>query len=90
MKQYEYQRIMDNHHESTFDSLEKQCTEQGKLGWKVISISDGSQYRYATMEREINDNIENSERSRLQTQSIKTGEGNGTAKGRTPRNKAST
>jgi hypothetical protein len=50
---YEYIRVADNHKDGTVDSLEKMCTELGKQGWRVISISDGSQYRYATMERQI-------------------------------------
>ena len=50
MIQYEYKRIMDDHITGTFDSLEKKCTELGKEGWRVIAISDGSTFRYATLE----------------------------------------
>ena len=49
----EYIRIQDDHKTGTFDSLEQKCTEMAKQGWRVIAISDGSTYRYATMEREV-------------------------------------
>jgi hypothetical protein len=47
---YEYKRIKDTGH--GYDSLEKLCTEEAKDGWRVISISDGDMYRYATLEKE--------------------------------------
>lgn len=60
MMHYEYKRIKDDHREGTIDSLETMCTEEGKAGWRVIAISDGSQFRYATLEREIDDGRSNS------------------------------
>lgn len=51
---YEYKRIIDIK-ESTTDSLEQLCNIEAKAGWRVIQISDGNQFRHATLEREIKD-----------------------------------
>ncbi len=49
---FEYCRLVDVKN-SEYDTLEKMCTVVAKDGWRVISISDGSTYRYATLEREV-------------------------------------
>ena len=84
-----YKRIMDIK-EATFDSLEMLCNEEAKQGWRVIAISDGSIHRYATLEKEHDDRIENSERSGLQIKGSETGTGNAVVKTRASRDKTGT
>ena len=50
---YEYCRIQDDHKINEFDSLEQKCTEMAKQGWRVVAISDGNTFRYASLERKV-------------------------------------
>ena len=87
MKQYK--RIMDIK-EATFDSLEMLCNIEAKDGWRVIAISDGSIHRYATLEKDNDNRIEDSERSGLQTVSSTAASRDATAKARARNNPPST
>ncbi len=52
---WEYVRIQDKTKDPEVDSLEKIINEHyAPFGWRIIQISDGYQYRTATLEREIN------------------------------------
>lgn len=48
----EYKRIKDER-EAGFDDLEKQATRLAAEGWEVLTISDGSNFRTATLVREV-------------------------------------
>ena len=75
MSYFEYRRVSDDHKEGTFDSLEKRCTEYGKQGWKVIAISDGSQFRYATLEREVKETSDDKYNTRSVSDTNSSGDG---------------
>lgn len=49
----EYKRIRDKLPDPEFDSLEKMCNIEAKQGWEVLSITDGDQFRCATLVREV-------------------------------------
>ena len=88
MKQYK--RIMDIK-DPTFDSLEMLCNIEAEDGWRIITISDGSIHRYATLEKDITDGSkQNSERSGLQIVSPTAASGNAVVKRGTQSNKTST
>lgn len=88
---YEYKRIIDLK-ESTTDSLEQLCNIEAKQGWRVIQISDGNQFRHATLERLVDgtDNKQTNIGSGLQTVSIETATGDERPTTGTRRNKAGT
>ena len=50
----EYKRIADLR-EYTFDSLETMCNELAQDGWEVMTISDGSVGRTATLVRDVDE-----------------------------------
>ena len=54
----EYKRIRDDR-EAEWDDLEKTATALAKQGWRVLTISDGSNFRTATLYREVPDQVSN-------------------------------
>ena len=85
-----YKRIMDIK-EPTFDSLEQLCNEEAKSGWRILTISDGSIHRYATLEKEHDITTkQDSERSGLSVDGIKIATGNARVKRGTQNNSSST
>lgn len=84
-----YKRIMDIK-EPTFDSLEQLCNEEAKNGWRILTISDGSIHRYATLEKQDDNTKQDSERSGLSVDGIKTTSGNARVKRGTQNNSSST
>jgi len=90
-----YKRIMDIK-EPTFDSLEMLCNVEAQDGWEIVTISDGSLHRYATLKRKteiLNDTTttsEDSKRSRLPIESPPARTGNAVVKTRTSNNPKST
>jgi hypothetical protein len=49
--EFEFMRLKDIQ-EPTFDSLEQLCNVYGKVGWQLVSISQGDLYRTATLQRQ--------------------------------------
>ena len=50
---YQYMRALQPREDERPDGLEQICNKLAVDGWRIIAIDTGSQFRTATLEREV-------------------------------------